>query len=149
MLKVNIESVSSIIREVSKTEILPRFRNLQKNDISYEVGDDPVTVADAAAEKALAGRLMGLLPDSTVVGEEDYAANPEILRRFDGESPVWIVDPIDGTRNFVAGSPVFGVIVALSLQNQTVAGWIYDPVSGDMVASDGGLASSYSLYVFF
>jgi len=97
---------------------MPRFRRLRSSDIAFKIGDDPVTIADKAAEKALSQRLLALLPDSTVVGEEDCAANPCVLERFSGESPVWIIDPIDGTRNFVAGKPTFGGIVALAKRNQ-------------------------------
>lgn len=138
MLKINFEAVESAIREVADAEILPRFRNLQEGDIAFKIGDDPVTIADQAAEKALSEHLIRLLPGSHVVGEEAFAADSGLLSLFSGESPVWIIDPIDGTRNFVAGKRQFGVIVALTLQNQTVAGWIYDPTSGEFVTAELG-----------
>ena len=94
-----------------------------------------MTIADKEAESALSARLLGLLPGSKVVGEEAFAYDSGILRQFFGESPVWIIDPIDGTRNFTRSSPEFGVIVALAKQNQVVAGWICDPTSGDVVVA--------------
>lgn len=136
MLKINHDAVKEIIRDVAMTEIMPRFRHLAKGDISFKIGDDPVTIADKEAEKALSTRLLALLPGSKVVGEEDCSVNKEVLELFSGESPVWIIDPVDGTRNFVAGKPIFGVIVALAERNQTVAGWLYDPNSDEFVSAE-------------
>lgn len=138
MLKVNFGAVEQAIREVAATEIMPRFRNLGEGDIAFKTGDDPVTIADKSAELALSNHLLGLLPRSKVVGEEAFASNQGISEAFFGESPVWIIDPIDGTRNFVAGKPVFGVIVALAERNQTVAGWLYDPTSDEFVTAEKG-----------
>lgn len=138
MSKINISAVETAIREVAEQEILPRFRNLRQGDIAYKTGDDPVTIADQAAEKALSERLIRLLPGSVVLGEEGFATDSGLLTLVDGESPVWIIDPIDGTRVFVAGQPHFGVIVALSIQKQVVAGWFYDPGSGEFITAEQG-----------
>src|SRR5271168_2971050 len=101
MARLDIDAVTAIIREVAEEHILPRFRNLKSADIAFKIGDDPVTIADKEAESALSARLSSLLKGSKVVGEEAFAANPRVLESFSGESPVWIIDPIDGTRNFV------------------------------------------------
>ncbi len=138
MTKINVEKVAEIISEVADAEILPRFRRLKVGDIAFKTGDDPVTIADKEAEKALSIRFLDLLPGSKVVGEEAFATNPRLLECFFGESPVWIVDPIDGTRNFVAGNPTFGVIVGLAERNQMVAGWPYDPMSKEFIAAEIG-----------
>ncbi len=122
---------------------MPYFRALKAEHISYKIGDDPVTIADQNAELALSARLLDLLPGSKVVGEEAFSSNHSILSRFFDESPVWIIDPIDGTRNFVQGMPKFGVIVALSKQDQTVAGWIYDPTSKEIVEAELGSGAFY------
>ncbi|MDD5585553.1 MAG: inositol monophosphatase [Alphaproteobacteria bacterium] len=138
MVKVNPEAVENIIREVAETEILPRFGNLKEGDIAYKAADDPVTIADKEAEKALSSRLSALLPGSKVVGEEEFASNRGLLDHFFSESPVWIIDPIDGTRAFMGGKPYFGTIVALVERNQTVAGWLYDPTSKEFVTAEKG-----------
>jgi fructose-1,6-bisphosphatase/inositol monophosphatase family enzyme len=142
-LSVDIDAVTTIIREVAAEKILPRFRNLQVGDVAFKLGDDPVTIADKEAESELSARLSGLLKGSKTVGEEAFAANPSILEAFFGESPVWVIDPIDGTRNFVRGSPQFGVIISLAQQNQLVAGWIYDPTSNEVVAAERGSGAWY------
>lgn len=143
MKHVDIETVTSIIREVAAKHILPHFRNLKTADIAYKVGDDPVTIADKETEKALSARLLDLLPGSKVMGEEDFSANPGVFESLSGESPVWIIDPVDGTRNFVAGKDEFGVIVALAEQNQLLAGWIYSPASDEIITTEKGAGAYY------
>lgn len=138
MMRVDIDKVSQIIQEVADKVILPRFRNLSSDDIAFKIGDDPVTIADKEAEIELSARLLDLLPGSKVVGEEAFSSNQSLLDSFFGESPVWTIDPVDGTRNFVRGSSEFGVIIALVEQNQTIAGWIYDPTSKEVITTEKG-----------
>jgi fructose-1,6-bisphosphatase/inositol monophosphatase family enzyme len=137
-MSVDIDAVTGIIREVAATCVLPRFRNLAKTDIAFKIGDDPVTIADKEAEIALSTRLLDLLPGSKAMGEEGFALDNRLLELISGESPTWIIDPIDGTRNFVGGNPEFGVIVSLAEQNQLIAGWIYDPTSSEIVTAESG-----------
>ncbi len=144
MLMINFKKVEDIIREVAETEILPHFRHLEKDDISYKIGDDPVTIADKTAEIALSNHLLDLLPGSKVVGEEAFAVNRDISNHFLTESHVWIIDPIDGTRNFIAGKPIYGVIVALMERNQTIAGWLYDPTSKEFITAEKGSGAYYN-----
>jgi fructose-1,6-bisphosphatase/inositol monophosphatase family enzyme len=143
MAKIDIDHVTSIIRDVARARILPRFRNLRDGDISFKIGDDPVTIADKEAESDLTTLLSDLLPGSKVVGEEAFSANRGVLEAFSGESPVWSIDPVDGTRQFAAGSSDFGVIVSLTERNQVVAGWIYDPTSNEVITAEKGSGSWY------
>lgn len=135
---IDVQRVAALIEEVAAAEILPRFRQLGEGDIREKSPGDLVTVADEAAEAALAARLTALLPGSVVVGEEAAAADPEILDRLSGEDYVWIVDPVDGTSNFAAGRPEFGVIVALARRDEVIAGWIHDPVGRRTVTAEKG-----------
>ncbi len=122
---VDLDAVTAILRDVVDTEVLPRFRNLTEQDIRAKTGpDDLVTEADIQAEIQLTARLADLLPGSVVVGEEAVHADPSVLNRLSGESPVWVIDPVDGTANFSRGDPVFGCILALVHKGRTVAGWI-------------------------
>jgi fructose-1,6-bisphosphatase/inositol monophosphatase family enzyme len=124
----DIDRVSAIIRDVAETEILPRFRRLASADIREKGPGDLVTVADEESERQLTRRLMELVPNSAVIGEEAVAADQTVLDRVFDEAPVWIVDPVDGTSNFAAGKPAFGVIVAYVQRGETLAGWIHDPL---------------------
>lgn len=117
---------------------MPRFAKLARTDITEKRPGDLVTVADVAAERRLTERLTALLPGSLVVGEEAVAADPDVLRRLDGNDPVWVIDPIDGTSNYAAGIPIFAVMVAFVRGGRTFAGWIHDPVAGSTAVAVRG-----------
>lgn len=130
--------VADAIRRVAAEEILPRFNKLEKHDISEKQSGEIVTAADVASERRLTEELTAILPGSVVVGEEGYAADPVCIAHFSRAAPVWIIDPVDGTRNFAEGTAIFGVIVALALHGETVAGWLYDPLGDDMIWGSAG-----------
>lgn len=138
MSSVDVAKVEALITDVAATEIMPRFRKLGQGDIVMKGIDDPVTVADKAAEKALSEGLRALVPGSVVVGEECCSEDPRILSRLGGEDDVWIIDPIDGTRNFIEGRREFGVMVAWVKNKKTVASWIHDPNSGHTLSAELG-----------
>lgn len=121
------QSVRRILKDVANEVVLPHYQNLRTADIEEKSPGDLVTVADRLSEKMLGEKLTALLPDAAIVGEEASAANPSIMDHL-GDNQAWIIDPIDGTGNFAAGKPPFGMIVALSQENETVAGWLYDPL---------------------
>ena len=122
------EGVIAAIRETSATEVRPRFRALGEGDIRQKKGpNDLVTVADEAAERALRASLTALLPGSVTVGEEETEADPSVLDRLNGPSPVWVIDPIDGTLNYARGRDRYAMMVALVLETRTLGGWIYLP----------------------
>jgi len=125
-----ISDVSKIIKQVSKDEILPMFENLSEGDIKEKGPGDLVTVADEASEKALSKALSAILPGSVILGEEAVAKDKNVLKLLDGDAPVWVIDPIDGTYNFANGRRHFGVLLALVQNNEILYGWGYD-VPGD------------------
>jgi fructose-1,6-bisphosphatase/inositol monophosphatase family enzyme len=92
---------------------------------------DPVTEADEAAERAISAALRARFPEALIVGEEATAADPSLLERLAGAALAFVVDPIDGTRNFVAGLPLFGVMAAAIENGEVVGSVIHDPVCGD------------------
>jgi fructose-1,6-bisphosphatase/inositol monophosphatase family enzyme len=138
MIRVDMHEVARIVREVAATEILPRWRNLAKGDVTSKKGAGLVTVADHAAEAALTARLGPLVPGSVVVGEEAVAADPGVLDLFRSPEPVWVIDPIDGTRKFADGEPIFDVMVALVVGTVPVAGWIYAPAEDRLILGEHG-----------
>lgn len=123
--------VSQLIRKVAEDIVLPRFRNLRAEDISEKSKDDFVTIADQESEAMLNEGLSRILPDAGLVGEEAAEADPDILLQA-GAGLKWIIDPVDGTNNFASGIAPFGILVALADNGETLAGWIYDPLSGRM-----------------
>lgn len=134
----DIDVVSRLIREVAEAVILPRFRQLAEDETWEKRPGSVVTVADKEAEAALARELTALAPGSVVVGEEAVEDQPELLECILGDDPVWIVDPVDGTRNFAAGETGFAVIVAYVTGGRTRAGWIYRPTEGIMATAVAG-----------
>lgn len=124
------EPVVALMREVARDIVMPRFGTLSADQIS-EKSDafDLVTIADKESEIRLAEGLAAILPEAGIIGEEACAADPSILDRA-GDGLNWIIDPIDGTGNFAAGKPPFGIMIALADGGTTLAGWILDPLSG-------------------
>jgi fructose-1,6-bisphosphatase/inositol monophosphatase family enzyme len=121
--------VAKLLRDVARVEVLPRFRQLQKHEIREKAPGDFVTVADEAMEAALAPQLAALLPGSLLVGEEDCARDPSVIRRLASDQPCWVIDPVDGTANFAEGKEEFCTMMALVERDQVLGGWIYDPVT--------------------
>ena len=123
---VDHAKVAAVIEEIAGAEILSRFGRLQKGDIDTKTGpNDFVTEADRAAEAALRRALGDIYPAAGFIGEEGAAADPSILKALEGDGAFWIVDPLDGTRNFIEKIDEFGTIVALVVDGETRAGWIY------------------------
>ena len=137
----DIEAVIALLRAVAQTEIMPRFRKLGAADVRTKSGPlDPVTVADEAAERALTAGFKKLFPGDDVLGEEATAADPDLLQRLQAPGRVWVIDPIDGTANYAAELPLFGVMAALVEADKVLAGFIYDPLGDDtaMALAGGG-----------
>ncbi|MEV4416303.1 inositol monophosphatase [Catellatospora sp. NPDC049609] len=135
-----VAEVEAAVRRVAAEQILPRYGRLDAADIAHKTSEtDLVTVADRAAEEELAKHLTALVPGSVMVGEEAVSADPGLLAAIDGDAPAWIVDPIDGTHNFVSGSPRFTTLVALAHRGRLLASWTFAPVLDLMaVATAGG-----------
>jgi fructose-1,6-bisphosphatase/inositol monophosphatase family enzyme len=123
------QPVAALLARVGETVVMPRFRNLAADEIVEKSRGELVTVADREAEVRLFEGLAAIDPGVRIVGEEACAADPSLMDDL-GRGRIWIIDPIDGTSNFAAGREPFGIIVALVEDGSTVAGWLYDPVSG-------------------
>ena len=137
---IDADAVTALIRAAAARHILPRFNRLAAHEIKQKTSPrDLVTVADLETEQALTPALKALLPGSEVVGEEETARDPAVMDRLDGDAPVWIIDPVDGTANFVDAVPRFAVLVALSAGEEIRLAWIHDPVRDvTAIASAGG-----------
>jgi len=134
---MTIDGVSDILRELSARIMLPRFRQLSSQDIDEKTPGDQVTIVDHEMEDALARRLTALLPGSVVVGEEAVSSNPARLADLAGDT-VWVVDPLDGTNNFVKGSVDFACMVVLLRRGDPVASWIHAPVQDSLSVAEAG-----------
>ena len=129
------ETMHALLREVTQKVILPRYRKLAVHEITAKLVDDVVTVADNESELMLAEGLakIAVLP---VVGEEAAFADESVFERLSGDC--WIVDPLDGTRNFARGAAPFGILVAMASGGAAHAGWIYDCLTGRFCTAEHG-----------
>lgn len=128
----DIRSVGEILAFAARTEIMPRFRKLTPAQIRRKSSAfDLVTEADEVAEIAITKALKSAFPDSLVIGEESAHREPALLQAIADAELAFIVDPLDGTRNFASNLPLFGVMAAVTMRGEIVAGVIYDPVCRD------------------
>lgn len=127
-----IEPVAHAMADAARAAILPYFR---ANDLTAEnkMDDryfDPVTAADREAEKAMREVLRMMRPQDAILGEEFGSS--------DGTSGLkWVLDPIDGTRGFLSGTPTWGVLIAASIEAGPIFGMIDQPYIGERFV--GGL----------
>jgi histidinol phosphatase-like enzyme (inositol monophosphatase family) len=104
-----------------------------RTNLTVETKSDgsPVTVADRAAEAAARAWVQSRFPQDGVLGEELGEERPGAARR-------WIIDPIDGTKSFVRGAPLWGSLVALCEGDHVLAGAAYFPAVDELVAAAPG-----------
>ncbi len=114
-----IDAAVSIAKEAGAL-LLERYGRLTGAEIGRKGPRDFVTVADRDAEALIARRLAEEFPDHGLLAEEG-------ARRGDGEGPIWIVDPLDGTTNFVHGIPFFAVSMGLVENGVPILGVIHAP----------------------
>jgi fructose-1,6-bisphosphatase/inositol monophosphatase family enzyme len=141
-----IRRVNKIIEALVSSVVMPSFRTLRPEDVyAKDTPGDPedlVTIVDNAAERYLMDALDGLVPGAAFIGEEAVCENPVLLDALSAPAPAWLIDPIDGTKNFAHGNADFGVMLALVEGGRTRASWIAvpaaEPAGYTVVAELGG-----------
>jgi histidinol phosphatase-like enzyme (inositol monophosphatase family) len=120
------------LNRASARVILPLFRADHGLEDKGEGAFDPVTAADKGGEAAIRGLIGERYPDHGVIGEEYGEDRP-------GAEFVWVLDPIDGTRAFIAGLPVWTTLIGLRFQGEPVLGSIGQPFLGEIfIGARGG-----------
>ncbi|WP_406648851.1 histidinol-phosphatase [Aliisedimentitalea scapharcae] len=122
------------LADAARAAILPYFRRADLGTENKDQGGfDPVTIADREAEQAMRAVLAEHRPTDGVWGEE--------FGRHDGSSGrMWVLDPIDGTRGFISGTPTWGVLIALSDGDGPFLGVIDQPYTGERFVGGSGAA---------
>ena len=129
-----LRAVAHRMADAARPEILKHFRSSTLHVDSKTDDFDPVTVADRAAETAMREILEAARPNDAIVGEE--------FGNKEGSSGLtWILDPIDGTRAFVAGTPCWGVLIALADDTGPIVGIIDQPYIGERFEGGFGHAA--------
>jgi fructose-1,6-bisphosphatase/inositol monophosphatase family enzyme len=124
---VETDDVLTLLQQVAEEVVTPRFRSLAAEEVSEKNPGDLVTVADAEAEQRITAALRRAYPDALLLGEEATASDPGLLDRFRSAEHAFTVDPVDGTKNFVHGSPDHAVMVAEVRGGEVVRSWIWQP----------------------
>jgi len=117
-MKQYLKTATSALQQ-SRQIIHQYFR--QSYTIENKADASPVTIADKSAEDAIRQVIMSNHPDHGILGEEHGIHNPE-------SSYQWIIDPIDGTKSFISGSPIFGTLISLTHQTKHIMGIIDMPM---------------------
>jgi len=124
---VDTAAVLTLLQDVAAEVITPRFRALADADVMEKNPGDLVTIADHESEVLITEALQAAYPDALILGEEAMAADPSLIERFADADHAFTVDPVDGTKNFVHGSPDHAVMVGEVLHGEIVRGWIWQP----------------------
>jgi histidinol-phosphatase len=105
--------------------------------VEQKADESPVTIADRGAERLLRRLIEDRFPDHAIVGEEFGETDRDSTYR-------WIIDPIDGTRSFVRGVPLYGVLVGLEIAGENAVGVVHLPGLGEMLAAARGLGCRWN-----
>lgn len=119
--------------DAAARETLPLFRTDMAVDNKHEKGFDPVTAADRNAEQAIRETIAGHFPDHAIIGEEWADKTSE-------SAFTWIIDPVDGTRAFVSGVPVWGTLIGVTHAGRAFAGVMSQPFTGETFIAVGASA---------
>ncbi len=125
MNKEKLVDFVRLLAEESGKVIRPVFGN-PNLEIETKSDSTPVTIADRESEEVMRGLIGSHFPDHGIIGEEYGSQN-------EGAKYVWVLDPIDGTKPFSAGCPLFGTLICLLENGQPILGAINNPVTGQLL----------------
>jgi myo-inositol-1(or 4)-monophosphatase len=134
MTAIDFAAFVDQLATASGEAILPFFRtSLGIEDKGSAVGFDPVTAADRAAEATMRALIKRSFPEHGIVGEE--YGNEHAHAEY-----VWVLDPIDGTKSFISGMPIWGSLIGLMRNGAPVFGMMHQPFVRERFTGDGGAA---------
>ena len=131
MIKASEKASKALIRD---------FGEIEKLQVSVKGPSDFVSNADTKAEKIIIEELMKAKKNYSIISEE----NGSVINK-DNEN-VWIIDPIDGTSNFLHGVPHFAISIALKSNNEIISGLIYDPIKDEMFYADKENGAFFNIF---
>lgn len=130
MIDAGLKQFLDTLADAASAAILPYFRQgIAVDDKRPEGVFDPVTEGDRAGERAMRALINAHYPDHGILGEE-YGGE-----KLDADY-VWVLDPIDGTRAFISGLPVWGTLIGLTHRGRPVLGMMAQPFTGERYAGD-------------
>jgi myo-inositol-1(or 4)-monophosphatase len=134
MTAIDFTAFVDELAAVSGEALRPFFRtSLGIENKSLSGGFDPVTAADRAAEMAMRALIKRTFPAHGILGEEFPAEHPDA-------EYVWVLDPIDGTKSFICGMPVWGTLIGLTRLGEPIYGMMHQPFTHEHFSGDGSAA---------
>lgn len=133
-----IDKIGDLLRVAAAEAIMPRYRKLRDGETMEKAPGEIVTVADREAERIIEDGLRVLKPGAVIVGEEAASLRPELLDELGGEGYAFLVDPLDGTRNFASGKSPFSVMAAMLDCGVPCAAWMLDPLTDELAVAERG-----------
>ena len=130
--------VEALLREAATQIVMPLWKNLGRDDVTEKSAGDVTTSADTRCEDFLTSQLPGLIEGSLVLGEESVYDDPDLLAALQTDVPVWVIDPLDGTKYFAAGQREFAIMVCLIQSGMTIGAWILNPLEGVFTSAERG-----------
>ena len=124
-ISANLNIMIKACEKVSKI-LIRDFGEIEKLQVSKKGPSDFVTNSDLKAEKIIIEELKKAKPNYSIISEENGIENNK------NKKDIWVIDPIDGTVNFLHGIPHFAVSIALISDNEIIAGIIFDPIKNEM-----------------
>ena len=121
----DLKEFGALLAEESAMIIRQYFR--VDNALEFKSDNSPVTVADKKAEEKMRQLIMKYFPEHGIIGEEFDDYQP-------AEDYVWVLDPIDGTLNYIAGGVIFGTLIALVHKSKPILGIIHQPILKEMLS---------------
>lgn len=126
-----VQSLTPAIRETVN-------KYIGKVHVDYKADDSPVTLADKEIERYIVSQIESRFPEGVIVGEE--SGTHPASGNTSGRLIEWIVDPIDGTKSFIHGVPLFATLIGVMVDGEPVYGAIYNPLLDDLIVGDNHVA---------
>ena len=141
MLFQDPEGFLAAITEIAATggdRLMDYWRALDPEQVSEKARNDLVSAADLASEEAIMGAIRTRFPDHSILSEEAGRSAPT------DSGPTWIIDPLDGTTNFVHGIPQFAVSIGVAVEGRIDFGVIWDPCKRDVFSAARGRGARWN-----
>lgn len=126
------------IARLGAAELMARFRSLDPDEVSEKARNDLVSAADLASERVMMDAIRSRFPDHSILSEEAGRSTPT------DDGPIWIIDPLDGTTNFVHGIPQFAISIGVSVEERVDFGVILDPCRADLFSAARGRGARWN-----
>ena len=141
MLFQNPDAFLAEIEEIAglgAKELMRHWRSLSPDQVDEKARNDLVSAADLASENAIIGAIRSRFPDHSILSEEAGQSTPT------ESGPTWIIDPLDGTTNFVHGIPQFAISIGVAVEGRIDFGVILDPCKNDVFSAARGRGATWN-----